>query len=61
MDTARAHRDQQALREYATHLAPHATGLLDAARRRLDELPVARHTAPGASSSTASPAPIPRS
>jgi hypothetical protein len=46
MDSARAHRDQQALREYATHLAPHATGLLEAARRRLDELPVARHTTP---------------
>ncbi|MFD5453873.1 hypothetical protein [Streptomyces olivaceus] len=42
---ARAHRDEAAVEAYATHLAPHAEDLLDAARRALDELPPARHLA----------------
>ncbi|WP_447035850.1 hypothetical protein [Streptomyces sp. DSM 118878] len=42
---ARAHRDKAAVEAYATHLAPHAEALLDAARRALDELPPARHLA----------------
>lgn len=42
---ARAHRDKAAVEAYATHLAPHADALLDAARRALDELPPARHLA----------------
>lgn len=41
---ARAHRDQEAVEAYATHLAPYADALLDAAHRALDELPPARHT-----------------
>src|SRR5690606_6465448 len=40
---ARAHRDKAAVEAYATHLAPHAEALLDAARLALDELPSARH------------------
>src|SRR5690606_12388374 len=40
---ARAHRDKAAVEAYATHLAPHAEALLDAARLALDELPPARH------------------
>lgn len=40
---ARAHRDKAAVEAYATHLAPYADALLDAARRALDELPPARH------------------
>ncbi|MGC4971716.1 hypothetical protein ACLQ2D_02255 [Streptomyces sp. DT199] len=40
---ARAHRDKAAVEAYATHLAPHAEALLDAARLVLDELPPARH------------------
>ncbi|MEW1599419.1 hypothetical protein [Streptomyces sp. NPDC093808] len=40
---ARAHRDKAAVDAYATHLAPHAEALLDAARLALDELPPARH------------------
>lgn len=35
---ARAHRDKAAVEAYATHLAPHAEALLDAARLVLDEL-----------------------
>ncbi len=42
---ARAHRDKAAVEAYATHLAPHAEALLDAARLVLDELPPARHLA----------------
>ncbi|KUL53181.1 hypothetical protein ADL30_20775 [Streptomyces sp. NRRL S-1521] len=42
---ARAHRDKAAVEAYATHLAPHAGALLNAARRGLDELPPARHLA----------------
>lgn len=42
---ARAHRDKSAVEAYATHLAPYADALLDAARRALDELPPARHLA----------------
>ncbi|WP_257234173.1 hypothetical protein [Streptomyces sp. JV178] len=42
---ARAHRDQAALQAYATYLVPHAGELLAAARRALDALPPARHTA----------------
>ncbi|MFE6164485.1 hypothetical protein ACFQ7F_36855 [Streptomyces sp. NPDC056486] len=42
---ARAHRDQAAVQAYATHLAPHADALLDAAHRALGELPPARHLA----------------
>lgn len=42
---ARAHRDKAAVEAYATHLAPYADALLDAARRALDELPPARHLA----------------
>ncbi|CAM5570662.1 hypothetical protein [Streptomyces aurantiogriseus] len=42
---ARAHRNQAALQAYATYLVPHADELLAAARRALDELPLARHTA----------------
>ncbi|MET9104997.1 hypothetical protein [Streptomyces zhihengii] len=42
---ARARRDEAAIEAYATHLAPHAEDLLDAARRALDELPPARHLA----------------
>ncbi|AJC55066.1 hypothetical protein [Streptomyces sp. 769] len=41
---ARARRNAAAVEAYATHLAPHATHLLDAARSNLDELPPARHT-----------------
>lgn len=41
---ARAHRDKAAVEAYATHLAPFADALLDAARRALDELPPAQHT-----------------
>jgi hypothetical protein len=40
---ARAHRDKAAVEAYATHLAPYADALLDAAHRALDELPPARH------------------
>ncbi|MEU9288335.1 hypothetical protein AB0D57_27450 [Streptomyces sp. NPDC048275] len=40
---ARAHRDKAAVEAYATHLAPHADALVDAARLVLDELPPARH------------------
>ncbi|MFD9151855.1 hypothetical protein ACWGSE_04205 [Streptomyces diastaticus] len=40
---ARAHRDKAAVEAYATHLAPHAEALLDAAQLVLDELPPARH------------------
>ncbi|WP_106974513.1 hypothetical protein RFN58_04095 [Streptomyces iakyrus] len=40
---ARAHRDKAAVEAYATHLAPHAEALLDAARLVLDELPPSRH------------------
>ncbi|NHI05967.1 hypothetical protein STPH2_1330 [Streptomyces sp. KO7888] len=40
---ARAHRDKAAVEAYATHLAPHAEALLDAARLALDDLPPARH------------------
>ncbi|MET9507681.1 hypothetical protein ABZX62_04230 [Streptomyces flavidovirens] len=40
---ARAHRDKAAVEAYATHLAPYADALLDAAHRTLDELPPARH------------------
>lgn len=40
---ARAHRDKSPVKAYATHLAPHAEALLDAARLVLDELPPARH------------------
>ncbi|MDF3150073.1 hypothetical protein PBV88_55275, partial [Streptomyces sp. T21Q-yed] len=32
---ARAHRDKAAVEAYATHLAPHADALLEAARRAL--------------------------
>lgn len=42
---ARAQRDKAALDAYATHLAPHAEALLDAARLTLDELPPGRHLA----------------
>ncbi|MDH2388619.1 hypothetical protein QCN29_07435 [Streptomyces sp. HNM0663] len=42
---ALAHRDKSAVEAYATHLAPYADALLDAARRALDELPPARHLA----------------
>ncbi|MEU5362309.1 hypothetical protein ABZ354_02165 [Streptomyces sp. NPDC005925] len=42
---ARAHRDKAAVEAYATHLAPHAEALLDAARLVLAELPPARHLA----------------
>ncbi len=42
---ARAHREKAAVEAYATHLAPHAEALLNAARRVLDELPPARHLA----------------
>ncbi len=42
---ARAHRDKAAVEAYATHLAPHAEALLDAARLVLDELLPARHLA----------------
>ncbi|MEU9246972.1 hypothetical protein [Streptomyces sp. NPDC048385] len=42
---ARARRNQAALHTYATCLAPHADELLTAARRALDALPPARHTA----------------
>jgi hypothetical protein len=41
---ARARRNAAAAEAYITHLAPHATGLLEAARSTLDELPPARHT-----------------
>ncbi|MFJ6017265.1 hypothetical protein [Streptomyces sp. NPDC092952] len=41
----RAHRDKAAVEAYATHLAPHAEALLDAARLVLDELPPARYLA----------------
>ncbi|MFF4361533.1 hypothetical protein [Streptomyces sp. NPDC001604] len=41
---ARARRDQAALATYATHLVPHASELLNAARSALDALPPARHT-----------------
>ncbi|MEU9411671.1 hypothetical protein AB0E08_39070 [Streptomyces sp. NPDC048281] len=41
----RARRDTAAVKEYATHLAPHADALLDAARLGLDRLPPARHLA----------------
>ncbi|MFJ6635738.1 hypothetical protein ACIQMR_30710 [Streptomyces sp. NPDC091376] len=40
---SRAHRDKAAVEAYATHLAPYADALLDAAHRALDELPPARH------------------
>lgn len=40
---ARAHRDKAAVEAYATHLAPHAEALLDAARLVLDELLPALH------------------
>ncbi|PIB03466.1 hypothetical protein B1C81_37100 [Streptomyces sp. HG99] len=36
-------RNQAAVEAYRTHLAPYADGLLNAARRALDELPPARH------------------
>ncbi|MGW7423622.1 hypothetical protein ACWGJB_26900 [Streptomyces sp. NPDC054813] len=42
---ARARRNQASLQAYATYLAPHADALLTAARRALDALPPARHTA----------------
>ncbi|MER7684466.1 hypothetical protein [Streptomyces sp. NPDC097610] len=42
---AQAHRDKAAVEAYATHLAPHAEALLDAARLVLDQLPPARHLA----------------
>ncbi|MFG2707381.1 hypothetical protein [Streptomyces sp. NPDC048386] len=42
---ARARRNQAALQAYAAYLAPHADDLLTAARRALDALPPARHTA----------------
>ncbi|WP_367435083.1 hypothetical protein [Streptomyces celluloflavus] len=41
---ARTRRNAAAVEAYAAYLAPHATGLLDAARSNLDELPPARHT-----------------
>ncbi|MER0445788.1 hypothetical protein ABR738_14660 [Streptomyces sp. Edi4] len=41
---ARGQRNQAAVEAYATHLAPHADALLNAAHRALDELPPARHT-----------------
>ena len=40
-----AHRNQAAIQAYATYLAAHADELLDAARRALNTLPAARHTA----------------
>jgi hypothetical protein len=42
---ARGSRDKAAVEAYATHLAPHAEALLDAARLVLDALPPARHLA----------------
>ncbi len=39
---ARARRGKAAMEAYTTHLAPHADGLIEAARRALDELPPVR-------------------
>ncbi|WP_258564062.1 hypothetical protein [Streptomyces himalayensis] len=42
MATALAHRNQGAVDAYSLYLAPHTDGLLYAARRALEELPLAR-------------------